>query len=152
MDNILSKLVIGKPVLNKQPKNAWRLHVRVMHGDADHYDTRITDFYKQPTPKTYEEPEANLELYLQMLVAFFKLSWNAGSDMDVVREAIEKVGKWLKPHDEYFTDLWQELVGSDITTDHQFWARPEKAWITYFDENSIEHEVKIPSNVKMIRR
>lgn len=132
---------IGSPVVKESnPTNAYRLHIEVMHGDGDHYETVIRNHYVKPNEENYEQGIDDLELILAMLKAFFSLSWNDGCDYEKVNEAITEAAKPFNI--EFPTDIYGELIPRDITcTDYR--ARPMNVKLTYFNKDGIEHEVEM---------
>lgn len=132
---------IGSPVVKESnPTNAYRLHIEVMHGDADHYETVIRDYILKPNKDIGEQGKDDLELILAMLKAFFSLSWNDGCDNDKINEAITEAAKPFNI--EFPTDIYGELIPNDITY-VEVRARPMNVKLTYFNENGIEHEVEM---------
>ena len=137
-------LVVDKAVpLKNKPKNVYRVKVKFMHGDADGETTKSADF---PASKDYvrEDYEPSIDEVLTYLKAFFDLPWNAGCDFCMGRrgkkaEVLHAAGlddDAIARCEEDF--LWE----GDITSDHQYQARPDSVNITYFDHNGVEHAVQ----------
>lgn len=134
---LLDSVEVGKPVpVVESPKMKWRLRVTTMHGDADHYEKIKMDF-----SELSHKSRCRLELYLKMLEAFFKLSWNEGCEQSAVLSAIMSATGLA---DGPASDMWYELVGYDITYGGGQWATPDKVELTFFDDKGIEYTTKLP--------
>ena len=135
-------VVVKAAKTNKNPKNTYRVKVEFMHGDADGETTKVLDF---PADKDYvrERYEPSLNEVLTYLKAFFDLKWNAGCDFCAGRggfkaQVLHEAGlddEAIARCEENF--LWE----GDITTDHQYQARPYAVNISYFDQNGVEFVV-----------
>jgi hypothetical protein len=137
-DQVITKAV---PVKNK-PKDTYRVAVKFMHGDADGYTTKTQDF-PVGTDYTRESYEPSINEVLLYLKTFFDLEWNAGCEFCMGskfrKQVLAKAGfddETIARCEEDF--LWE----SDMTTDHQYRARPESVNITYFDQNGVEFVVE----------
>lgn len=136
---LLNEVKIGKVVEQiLPPKLTWRLTTKVMSGDADHYEDKVIDFYSEEPAQLKE-----LNLYLNMLKAFFSLSWNQGCNQDRIRSEVEKAGEACGYEPDLAYTYYSDYVGPDITWNENR-ARPDKTKLTWFDENRIEHETKLP--------
>jgi len=142
---MVETFVIGEPVVkSKNPRNAWRLHVKVMHGDADKYETVRRDYYKNPNKKKYQEGEPQFKEMLAALQAFFALSWNDGCDEDKVEAAITKATEPFKNDPDFGGwDAYSDFIPRDITYNDGH-CRPDNVKVTYFDEGGTEYKVAIP--------
>ena len=123
---------IGPTLATKKPKSTWRLHVRAMSGDADHYEHNTSDF------SNVEE----LSKHFSLLDAFCRLNWNAGCEEKTVNKAVHSAAELVKLDVEEAMDWYSEFVGHDVTYD-EYRARPDRVWVTYFDESGVEHSVTI---------
>ena len=122
---MIANLVIGKPVVQeKTPKDIFRMHVKVMHGDADMYTTKIWDVERKDLVELYGT--------LYMFLRYFALCHNSACDEHRVEEAIGK--DWH--------DTFSNLVGGDVTCESR-WAMAEEVKITYFSPEGIESDVII---------
>lgn len=124
---------IGPEVEKKKtPKLKWRLHVRAMSGDADHYEHKTSTF----------NSVAELEKYFSLVDAFCRLSWNAGCDDKAVRYAVKVAAKLVNLNSDEAWDWYTDFIGYDVTSDGHL-ASPDNVWVTYFDEHGLEHDVTI---------
>ncbi len=118
------ELHIGKPVKAKAtPRGQYVLVVEHMHGDADAYTKTKHSFKADQVPA------------LLAYLAFLDRLESGVSDVD---EEFEKVwppfvGK----------GLGEDMLEGDCTTDHSSSAFPELKKLTWFDDDGVEHEVKI---------
>ena len=136
-------LTIGEPVkLKKRPTNKWRLHVHVMHGDADHDETNKEDFAF--THAETIDPE--LAFKIETFKNLFAMHWNDQCDENALGIAIEKAEETTgyKAHCDAFIDL----VPKDVTCQNGRKAMPREMWITFFDANGTEFEVILPDGKK----
>jgi hypothetical protein len=119
-------IAIKRAVSKPQPKNEYHLTVEFMHGDADGETTK-TMVFPVGTEAEREEWEPTLDQVLTYLTAFFDLDWNAGCKFCTSRrfkmEVLAKAGL-----DENTVGMIEEFgcQDGDITTDHQYDARPDK--------------------------
>lgn len=125
---------VGPVIATKKPKSTWCLHVRAMSGDADHYEHNTSHF------KNVED----LSKHFSLLDAFCRLGWNAGCDEKIVNKTIKTAAEAVKLDVEEAMDWYSEFVGHDVTYD-EYRARPDRVWVTYFDETGVEHNVTINS-------
>jgi hypothetical protein len=133
----IEQFEIGKPVEQKKnPTNVWRLHVRTMHGDADHYETVVTDYSPSNTSSDYaHQGERGLLLSIAIIKALKENKYARNID-DILDEAAKPFGF------EYWSDIVCDSIGRDITHD-EVWASPQDWYVTWFDEKGIEHKVSI---------
>ncbi len=147
---MFEQLKIGEPVTRKVRRKVWRLHVKSMHGDADAYTTTKQDYLETPDVDKYEYGTTELSHILYVLKGIFGLSANQQrkhGDVDrLIAEAYEKY-----PTVERNDDLLCDVLPSDQFSNGSYYARIEELWITYFDENGIEHDVILPDEKKRWR-
>lgn len=121
----------------KKPKNKFVFHLKVMHGDAD--------LYEENTVKLDSEERA-IE-YWNLFSFWFDCDFNKRwADEEEIMEAFKNRAKELGIED-YPEDTYLDMVGMDITTGGNYYARLEGMWLTYFDENGIEHGVEEPKKL-----
>ena len=114
---------VGEPVVIPQRRNTYKVVISNMHGDADHYSktTTITD---------------NKDEVIK-IINFCKWCNDGWAN----RRDLAKIGE--KVFGSY--DDFSELVDYDATTDNQVPCRPSISKVTYFDNEGIEHAVRINS-------
>lgn len=137
-------LVIKKAAkTNKNPKDTYRVTVKFMHGDADGETTKHMDF---PSSEGYvrEEYEPSINEVLTYLKAFFDLEWNDGCDFCMGNRGVKEKALHEAGLDDDAIARCEEdfLREGDITSDHQFQARPDTVNISYFDQNGVEFVVE----------
>jgi len=135
-------LVVKKAAkTNKNPKDTYRVTVTFMHGDADGDTTKHKDFPASGDRKSYEP---SLNEVLTYLKAFFDLHWNAGCDFCMGKRSVkEKVLHEAGLDDDAIERCEEDFLWEgDITTDHQYQARPDTVNISYFDQNGVEFVVE----------
>lgn len=136
-------IVVKQAVTKTQPKNEYHLTVEFMHGDADGETTKTMVFPVGDDAKR-EKWEPTLNQVLTYLTAFFDLEWNAGckfcSNHHFKMEVLAKAGL-----DKETVGMVEEFgcQDGDITTDHQYDARPDSVSLVYFNEFGVEHETEI---------
>lgn len=136
-------VVVKAAKTNKNPKDTYRVKVTFMHGDADGETTKEMDF---PAGKDYvrESYEPSIDEVLTYLKAFFDLHWNAGCDFCMCRGDFKEQVLHAAGLDDDAIERCEEdfLWEGDITTDHQYQARPDTVNISYFDQNGVEFVVE----------
>lgn len=123
---------VGPVIATKKLKSNWRLHVRAMSGDADHYEHITNDF----------SDVDKLSKHFALLDAYCRLSWNAGCHEKSVKIAIRSAAELVELSPDKAMDWYSDFVGRDITC-NDYYASPDRVWITYFDEDGVEHNVTI---------
>jgi len=134
-------VVVKAAKKNTNPKDTYRVKVKFMHGDADGETVKKADF---PVGGVREEYEPSIEEVLTYLKAFFDLEWNAGCDFCMDRRGKKDVLHAAGLDDDAIQRCEEDFLWEgDITTDHQYQARPEEVTVTYFDSNGVEFEVDV---------
>jgi hypothetical protein len=137
----IDKLEIGEPIKPKDnPKNTWRIYAKVMHGDADKYETTKKDFLKIRKNDRHAG-EKELIYAICLLIKILNLHHNDRRDFDHLSEPTAKECGY-----NYEPDMEQilcDLVPGDCTCDFQYKTYLESFRVVWFDENGIEHEVNI---------
>jgi hypothetical protein len=128
------KYILGNKIeLDPRPSNIYRLSVKCMHGDADHYTTHNRDFHAD------EEGQKKLETALAGFIAFCRLDWNTACD-------------WEPRKDESLTaeqkESYENIVSYDIITCDDRLASPDHIKVTYFSSDGDEYEVTLNINGK----
>lgn len=135
-------VVVKAAKKNTNPTDTYRVKVKFMHGDADGETVKKSDF---PVSGRREKYEPSLDEVLTYLKAFFDLGWNTGCDF--CRAGRSKRAKILGAAglDEDAIARCEEdfLWEGDITTDHQYQARPKEVMVTYFDSHGVEFKVDV---------
>lgn len=134
-------VVVKAAKVNKNPRDTYRVKVVFMHGDADGETVKSMDF---PAGKDYvrEKYEPSIDEVLTYLKAFFDLDWNSGCDFCTGRKDRNRILYAAGLDDDAISRCEEDFLWEgDITTDHQYRARPDKVTITYFDANGVEFNV-----------
>ena len=134
------KLVTGNKIYkNPIPKNQYWVHINIMHGDADKYETLDWGC------------DDKLEAMLHYEVHSLAMTLGGevtDTDQVEIRKILQKYldagCKMLQKEDlaEMASDYFDEVPG-DCTCDGQVRASIEDVEITYFDENGDEFEVEV---------
>lgn len=110
------ELVVGKPVVQKNPKNTYLLEIEVMHGDGDNYQIINLDFKERKL--------------LQVLPVLEELETNG-----------RKYHREYRIIDG-FGDLLQEDWPYDCTSE-DYLAGYVKHKLFWYNEDGIKHNVKV---------
>ena len=133
---MINEIKIGSPIKKIYPKNKYRLHTSVMHGDADLYETHTVDLDKD-----------GAILYWNLFSAYFEYGFNHKYvPEDDIRIVLDQRCKELGIDGDSW-DYCYDIIGTDVTTDAQYLARLEKMWLTYFDEQGVEHWIEDPRSL-----
>ena len=125
------KLNIGEVIQKPSLKDTFILHVKSMSGDADEFHTNEMHFGR-------DEEAPWINVFLDYFVRYSKLEWSEQCDL--------RAGVLNSRELESFGDIEDgllDLVGSDVTSDGQWYARPDSIWVTYVDSDGLEHDVDI---------
>lgn len=133
---MIESIKIGKE--KERIKNKYVFHIKVMHGDADLNEVHTVKL---------DNEETALE-YWNLFSFWFDLGFNKcyGADDDEIMEAFSNRAMELGIKGDV-SDTYFEVVGNDITSGGNYYARPEGMWLTYFDENGIEYEIDEPKKL-----
>lgn len=122
------KFLLNKTTLvGENPTDTYRIHLELMHGDADHDTTATRDL-----TNTKE---------LEKVVDILKVGFDyEAHNQNKMEEAIEKVGLSLGVEDA--NDIYSDLVGDDVTY-MDCLASIEKLYVTWFNGGGVEYDMSI---------
>lgn len=132
---------IGDAIKHPVVKNKYRLNISFMSGDGDHSERERWDY----------DSLDQLDLILNVLDAYNKLSWNEQCDINQSEHWYKLAGftySWrddeskLTPQQLAFV-RFAEGVPSDVQSDGDWQAAPEIWSVTYFDDQGTEHYVNV---------
>jgi hypothetical protein len=117
----------------KHPKNKFVLHLKMMHGDADHYTTEDIILDRN---KAIEE--------WNMLSVLFDLvsEWDYLCEFDIIDRL--KNSEQLQGIPD--PDRCLDLIHYDVKYDGRR-ATPESMWMTYFDDDGVEYNIDTPERL-----
>jgi hypothetical protein len=141
----IEDLKIGDKIIKNNPRNTWRIHTNVMHGDADKYETRILDLPDEVN-REWTPSAKDLPIYIAILDAHLKVKYNDRREHEEVHKIIKSLIKNQEDVD-YWLDRYSILVPGDCISDYQYKSSIQKFWITRFGIHGDEYEVILPKNI-----
>lgn len=148
VDTVAPRLEVGRPVTERNPKNTFRFDMEFMHGDADAYTNKVFDI------------KADDQDTLNHWLLAIELNQSSGRDgTDEIAKTLFDQGVRPWDLDDYYEEFEfedsddteiinsiSEILDDEISEwDSNGYGRASTQGfsITYFDENGLEHEVKI---------
>lgn len=130
---MIADIKVGKAKELKNPKNKYKLYLRLMHGDADSYTSE----------EEILDKERAIEDWNLLSILFDLLPrWDYLSSFELEDILKVKGAEFGISNPEGILDL----IHYDVVYEGRY-ARPQVMWLTYFDDNGVEHGVDKPKKL-----
>lgn len=122
---------IGEPIQKPEIKNVFRVNIRWMSGDADHFEWISSDF-----------PLKNLDYFVKILTFYMTLEEGYWRNEDTIEKLMMALGV-CNNRDECWGTVY-DLVPRDVTGGDDYYpAAIRDMKVTFFDESGVERSVKL---------
>jgi hypothetical protein len=133
----MNLVISDRVILPKGDRCVYIIHVGVMHGDGDHYETKKHTCFRK-------EDAINA---LKVLSCYFKAKKNGYVEQHHLNNHFGLLGEA-----DVIADLYYDMVGNDITSSDGHYASIEEIRVTYYDGLGDEYNCDIHTDEMIVVR
>lgn len=123
---------IGDPIKKPEIKNVFRIRVRFMSGDADHYEWN-----------TYDFPLKDLDFFTKILTLYMNLRDGYWREEGYIMKLMTTLGLCNGNNDDCW-ELMYDYINRDVTVKPFYYpAAVRDLQVTFFDESGVERSVSL---------